>query len=163
MKVKNKLQILNIIAAVLLMLMFLVVFAQIISRYIFNHAFSWSDELAKYLLIYTSMLGAVLAEDQGSNVRFTYLVDRLPRMPRIAAEILGSVIVVSFYIVSSIYGMKLAISSHFMQGVALPGIRWSYIYGIVPVVFAILCIMHIKSSVKIIKDLSGNTGGRKHI
>lgn len=153
MRIKNKVQVLNIVAAVLLMVMFLVVFAQIVSRYVFNRAFSWSDEMAKYLLIYTSMLGAVLAEDQGANIRFTYLIDRLPRIPRIGVEVLGGVIVVAFYIISGIYGVKLAVSSHFMQGVAIPGIRWSYIYAIVPVVFTILCVMHIQKALKIIQSM----------
>ena len=41
--------------------MTLVVAAQVLSRYLFNHSLFWSEELARYFLVWLSFLGASVA------------------------------------------------------------------------------------------------------
>jgi|GEM_PF-6709105 len=148
---EKKLSVMDIFCAVILIIMFAVVLAQIISRYVFNNVIVWSDELAKFLLIYVAIFGAVVAEERGSNVRFEFIIARLPRIPKLIVSIIMNAIVVTFYILTIIYSTRLSIEAHFMQGVALPMIRWSYIYACVPISFAILLFMHVKKMVFEIK------------
>ena len=48
-------------AAVLVALESLILFAGVISRYVFNSPLTWSDELASILFLWLAMLGAVIA------------------------------------------------------------------------------------------------------
>lgn len=57
--------------------MFAVVLASSASRYFFNSPFQWSEELAKYAMIYGTMFGAVLAYNRSEHMRFTVLIDLL--------------------------------------------------------------------------------------
>ncbi len=59
------------------LVMFGVVLASSTSRYFFNMPFHWSEELAKYAMIYGTMFGTVLAYNRTEHMRFTILVDML--------------------------------------------------------------------------------------
>jgi len=51
--------------------MFLVVLAQVIFRYILEHPLPWSEELARYLMIWTACLAAADAYAKGAHVGVT--------------------------------------------------------------------------------------------
>lgn len=145
---KKKVDILNILCTAIIAIMFIVVMLQVISRYVFNNVVMWSDELAKFLLIFSTLFGAVLAEKGGKNVRFDFVVEKLPRIPKLIVMLFRDLLIVAFYILMVVYGIKLSAQAHFMRGVALQIVRWSYIYAAIPISFSILLYMHIKSSIK---------------
>jgi len=145
---KKKVDILNILCTAIIAIMFIVVMLQVISRYVFNNVVMWSDELAKFLLIFSTLFGAVLAEKEGKNVRFDFIVEKLPRIPKLIVMLFRDLLIVAFYILMVVYGIKLSAQAHFMRGVALQIVRWSYIYAAIPISFSILLYMHIKSSIK---------------
>jgi len=55
--------------------MFLVVFAQVFFRYVLSQPLPWSEELARYLMIWVACLAASEAYARGSHVGVTLLVD----------------------------------------------------------------------------------------
>ncbi len=64
-----------------LAVVFLVVFSSSLSRYAFNAPFEWSEELAKYAMIYGTMFGSVLAYLKSSHIGFNLVHDLLsPRL-----------------------------------------------------------------------------------
>jgi len=67
------------------MVMALVVALQVVSRYGFNHSLFWSEELARFLLIWLSFLGATVAYCHGVHPGVDSLVRRLPAIPRTVA------------------------------------------------------------------------------
>lgn len=145
---KKKFDILDILCVAIIVIMFAVVMLQVISRYVFNNVVMWSDEMAKFLLIYSTMFGAVLAEKGGKNVKFEFVVEKLPRTPKLVVVVIRDLLIVAFYILMVVYGIKLSMQAHFMRGVALQAVRWSYIYITIPISFSILLYMHIKNSKK---------------
>jgi C4-dicarboxylate transporter DctQ subunit len=56
----------------------IVVFLQVLFRYVFNLPLFWTEETARYCLIWASMLGAGYALRHGQHIAVTYVVDRLP-------------------------------------------------------------------------------------
>lgn len=66
----------------LLTVMVAVTTAGVVSRYGFNSALSWSEELGRYLLVWISFLGAGLATYRGSHIGISILFDRLPKKAR---------------------------------------------------------------------------------
>lgn len=56
-------------AMTLLVVLALVVFLQFFTRYVLNDSLGWTEEIARYLLIATSFLGAALAVRSGTQLR----------------------------------------------------------------------------------------------
>jgi len=56
----------------------LAITAQVLWRYAFRDALPWTEELARYLFIWITFLGAALAVRDGTHIRVSLLVERLP-------------------------------------------------------------------------------------
>ena len=63
-------------AAILVMVVSMV--WQVIGRYVFSRAPGWSEELARFLMLWLTMLGAAAALRSGAHLSVTSLVDALP-------------------------------------------------------------------------------------
>ena len=66
------------------------VFANVVSRYVFNYSIIWAEELSQYLMVWITFLGAGLAMREGRHVSVQMLQDALPprlvRGARISVE-----------------------------------------------------------------------------
>lgn len=62
-------------AALLVLAEIVVLFAGVVSRYVFHQPLIWTDELASLLFLWLAMLGSVLALRRASHMRMTALVD----------------------------------------------------------------------------------------
>lgn len=65
------------IAAGLVLAEIIVLFAGVVSRYVFHQPLVWSDELASIMFLWLSMLGAVVALRRGEHMRMTALVNHV--------------------------------------------------------------------------------------
>lgn len=63
---------------VLGMTMTILILVQVFFRYVVDHSISWSEEAARYLMIWMGCLGAVVALRQGRHIGVRVLVERLP-------------------------------------------------------------------------------------
>ena len=61
-------------AAVLVVTEIVVLFAGVVSRYVFNRPLTWSDELASVLFLWLAMTGAVIALRRQEHMRLTAVV-----------------------------------------------------------------------------------------
>lgn len=61
-------------SALLLLAEILLLGTATISRYVFNHPFVWSDELAEYIFIWLAVLGSVVALRRNEHMRLTAFV-----------------------------------------------------------------------------------------
>ena len=58
--------------------MAVVVFLQVIFRYVLNLPLFWTEELARYCLVWASLLGSAVAVKRGQHIAVTIFVERLP-------------------------------------------------------------------------------------
>jgi tripartite ATP-independent transporter DctM subunit len=65
------------VAALLVLAEIGVLFAGVVSRYVFHAPLVWSDELASILFLWLSMLGAVVALRRGEHMRMTALLQKV--------------------------------------------------------------------------------------
>jgi TRAP-type C4-dicarboxylate transport system permease small subunit len=83
---------------VFLSAMTLVVFLEILFRYVFHLPLFWTEEFARYCLVWASLLGATIAFKRGEHIAVTFFLDRLPPRSRrvlgFAAEVSVAVILV---------------------------------------------------------------------
>jgi len=83
-------------AAVLVVVETVILLAGVISRYIFDRPFVWTDELAETLFLWLAMFGAVIALQRGEHMGLTTLVKRASPSVRVFLENLGAVVVAIF-------------------------------------------------------------------
>jgi len=57
-----------------------VTFAQVVTRYLLNNPLIWSEELARYLFVWVSMIGAALAIRHGGHFGLDLLLRRVPTL-----------------------------------------------------------------------------------
>ncbi|WP_027555899.1 TRAP transporter large permease subunit [Bradyrhizobium sp. Cp5.3] len=62
------------LAAAVVVAEILVLLTGVISRFVFNHPLTWSDELASIMFLWLAMLGAAIAQRRGQHMRMTALV-----------------------------------------------------------------------------------------
>ena len=58
--------------------MAVVVILQVIFRYVLNLPLFWTEELARYCLVWSSLLGSAVAVKRGQHIAVTIFIERLP-------------------------------------------------------------------------------------
>lgn len=74
----------------------LVITAQIVWRYVFNDSLTWTEELARYLFVWITFVGAALAIRDGTHIRMALVIDRLPAQLRRWLDVAQLVLVALF-------------------------------------------------------------------
>lgn len=100
------------VVAVLGAAMAAVVAAQVFSRYALNHSLFWSEELARYLLVWLSFLGATAAYYRGLHPGVDAVYGRLPPGGRRAASVAVHLASLLLFGVMVVYGWRFA---HFVR------------------------------------------------
>jgi tripartite ATP-independent transporter DctM subunit len=83
-------------AALLVVAEIVILFAGVVSRYVFNKPLTWSDELASVLFLWLAMLGAVIALRRGEHMRLTTFVSALRPQWRAWVDTVSALIVIVF-------------------------------------------------------------------
>ncbi len=81
---------------------------------------AWSDELARYLLVWLAFAGWMLAARRHSHIRIEVFVARLPPRLRQAAEIGTQLVVAVFGIALAWYGWALIGRNMDVEAISLP-------------------------------------------
>lgn len=76
------------------------------TRYVMGQAASWYDELARYLFIWISFLGAAVAVRRRAHFVVHIFVNRLHKKMQFIAELLCWVIIMGFSIFITIQGLR---------------------------------------------------------
>ncbi|CAE6895723.1 MULTISPECIES: TRAP transporter small permease [Pseudomonas] len=130
----------NYICRVLLALFVIILFAQILSRNLFNHSLSWTEELVTYMFVWFAFFGASYAAKLAAHNRVTFQFKLMPRKVAVALEALSDLIWVCFncYFVylSVMFFMK---ANVFWKSQTL-GIPMKYLYLVLPIAFTLMTL-----------------------
>lgn len=75
----------------LMAVMATLVFANVVSRYVFNYSIIWVEELTRYMMVWVGFIGSGLVLRYGAHIAVDVFQDLLPRR---AAQALRAVVVV---------------------------------------------------------------------
>ena len=126
---------------ILLAVMSIVIFMQVIYRYVFSSSLSWSEELGRYILVYLTFLGASVAVKRNSHIGVEVVVKLMPRPIARVLEWVANVLSLVFFAILIIYGSK-AIKITLLQLSPAMHIKMGYIYMAV-VIGAVLMMIHL--------------------
>ena len=65
------------IVSILLILMTLLLFVAVLSRYLFSYSFIWIDAFSRYSMIYIAFIGGAIALYEGSHIGVDYFLNLL--------------------------------------------------------------------------------------
>lgn len=132
--------------------MALVVAVQVFCRYVLNYSLFWSEELARYLLVWLSFLGASVAyyrrAHPGIDVVVTLLPDPLKRSVAVGIHIVS----LAFFSIMVWYGCQF---SYFVRLQITPALylpRW-IVYVIIPVSGSVLMLHGLSLLLRDLKEM----------
>src|SRR6202043_140295 len=84
----------TVVVVVLVAMLTAVTFAQVCARYVLGDPLIWSEEVARYLFVWVSMIGAALALREGGHFGLDLLIRPMPRLKPILGPLVTLVMVV---------------------------------------------------------------------
>ena len=133
-----------------------IVAAQVFCRYVLNHSLFWSEELARYLLVWLSFLGASVAYYRGVHPGIDILYRKMPAALRQACRLGVHGVSLLLFGTMILYGVQFAYFVRLQISPALYLPKW-IVFSIIPVSGLILMVHGLTF---IIGDLKGD--GRDH-
>lgn len=151
-------RVLGTICAVLLGAMVVVVFGQVIMRYVLRMPFSWGEELARFLQIWLTFMAASLAFLVGGHASIQMLLDRLPekarRMTRVAIALLSGL----FFLILFIKGMHLVLFTWSDESPAL-SLPFGIVYLALPIASGLIFLIQARNIWQLVHPDGGKDRG----
>jgi len=88
-------------------LLVLVVFGQVIARFVFNDPFRWSEELARYLQVWMIILTSSICIREGTHLAVDYATHILPFVCRKLLKLLVLLLMMFYLIIVIVYGARI--------------------------------------------------------
>lgn len=144
------LKIIGVIITVLFSALVIVTFSNVVSRYFLDFALAWAEETARFLFIWITFLGAVLAHAYNEHMGLDLVVNSLPqKIGKVLLFLSKCVILVILYMMIK-GGITIWIQNIDWMTPALE-ISYGKVYSIVPICSIILAIQTIVSMIKLLK------------
>lgn len=142
---RHLLRLLEIALVVCLALMGILVFGNVVMRYVFNSGIVVSEELSRLLFVWLIFLGAILASAQRSHIGFDSLAKAAPpRLRKILALFTGSLMLIACIIF--IKGGWSQTLINLGNEYPVMGISYAWLYG-VALVFGIALIFPVCNNI----------------
>ena len=115
----------------LMSLMVVIVFANVIARYSLSASLAWSEEVARFMLIWLVFIGAVLAYVNDEHLGLDIIVRLFPRRIRYGLAVVADLLImVAIYLV--IHGGAQLMRDSWEWGSPATDTPYGYVYTVVP-------------------------------
>ncbi|UCD71274.1 MAG: TRAP transporter small permease [Syntrophobacterales bacterium] len=132
------------------------VFIEVIFRYILLLPLFWTEEFARYCLVWSSLLAAGVALKRGQHIAVTFIVERFPKRIRAMACLGGDILVVAMLAVILWGGIYLVIMTSQQLSPAMR-ISMSLPYMAIPTGSAIMLFHALTSIYRRSREMFGLT------
>ncbi len=109
--------------------MTVLVFANVVSRYILHSSLSFSDEITTYLFVLLSMMGTAIATKRRAHLGLSILTDAVSPKTRKSLLVTGFAIATLFSAALLYYGI-LMVANQYRLAMVTPAMQWpEWVYG----------------------------------
>lgn len=124
-----------------LALMAILIFGNVVLRYVFNSGITWAEEFSRFLFIWLIFLGAIGALKENNHLGFTSLVQKMPPTLKKITYIVSNILVVGCLWILFTGSLEMtAMTRHTLSPAT--GIPVAYMYAVgVPASVAMLIII----------------------
>ncbi|HUL00679.1 MAG TPA: TRAP transporter small permease [Nitrospirota bacterium] len=141
----------NFFIGFLLAVIVLIVFCNVLSRYVINASLAWSEEISRMMFIWLAFLGAITAYVNNEHLRLDIFIKIFPNKTSQFLTLVADIVVFLALTVCLKGGIDMTVDSFESGWVssAVP-VPYGYVYLAVPVCAG---LMLVESIFKIIKDI----------
>jgi TRAP-type C4-dicarboxylate transport system permease small subunit len=129
----------------------------VLTRFVLRNASSWTEELATFLLIWVSLLGASVAFFRKGHLGVDFFVNKLSEKPRLISEILVYLLVFFFAGVVMLYGgaqlVRITLRTNQMSSAL--NIKMGYVYTALPISGVFIMLFTLEATVEKVCMLLG--------
>ena len=146
----------KIVSCVCVIVMSILVFVNVIFRFVFNNSLAFSDEISTYLFVLMSFMGTAVAARRGAHLGLSIVTDKVSPKARTIIGMLMYALSALFCLLIVIFGVQMVISEYQMgqQSAAMQWPEW--IYGsFVPIGAAFAMLAFIQGIFDMSKNLKG--------
>jgi TRAP-type C4-dicarboxylate transport system permease small subunit len=131
---------------VLFAVMVVVVFVNVVARYVFDRSFVSSEEIARYTFVWASFLGAVFVLSEDGHIGVDLVVKKLPPALRKIVLVFANLCMLVLAGVCTWYGYVLS-ESNFGWPSPATGISYGIVSLIIPISFAAMFVILLRKTV----------------
>ncbi len=147
-----------------LAIMVIVIFTQVVMRYVFNNSLSWSEEFARYLFVWFSWMGVSAGLKDGEHLKVEILSAALTKRGFMKTKeiinILVSLIWLATTLIVTYYGLEVVMKQMDLK-VLTPAMRFPVWFGYLSIP-ACSSVVGIRLIVKIIDSVKVLLGKSNH-
>lgn len=123
---------LRLLSVLLFAFYFALVLLQVFYRYILNDSLFWSEEVVRYSLVWSVMLGSALVAYENGHIRIELLDSVLPAFGRRAVRFVAKALTLSFCVILAWTGVDFVDRTWFQNSASL-GVPMRAVYLAIPV------------------------------
>jgi TRAP-type C4-dicarboxylate transport system permease small subunit len=126
---------LEVLVMIVVAVLVLDVLWQVFTRFVLKDPSTWTEELAVFMLIWVSLLGAAVALGRGAHLGIDYFVGKLPERTRLYTEVFVFFCVSAFSLLVMLIGGADLVRSTLELGQESPALRVKvgYVYLAIPI------------------------------
>lgn len=130
----NKLKdFLGILITLLFIALFICAILQVLSRYLLPYSITWTEEIARFLLIYITFIGAAVAIYEKSHISITMFINKLSARPKLIVQIIIDLIILFFLHLVFRGGIGMTSLTWGVVSGSMLKVMTGYIYLIIPI------------------------------
>ncbi|NVK30526.1 MAG: TRAP transporter small permease [Gammaproteobacteria bacterium] len=131
-----------------------VVFVEVIRRFVFNYSSIWGEETARYAFVYLVWIGAAAAVTDRAHIRIDVVFSMVPQKAKNWLYVFGDVLMLTFACIAFYYSAESLMSS-LKFGSSTFGLRinTAWFTAAVPLGFLLIAIRLIQSIRRDISDI----------
>jgi TRAP-type C4-dicarboxylate transport system permease small subunit len=140
------------LAGFLMFGMLLVVFLQVVFRYVLNDSLGWTEEISKTLMVWMAFLVAPASYMAGANVSITIFIDALPAFSARLLSVVLNCLVLWIATVLFYYSFGFVERGMYSIAASLP-LKTAWFYLVVPITLGVLILVSMEQLLRDILKL----------
>lgn len=140
------------LTCIFLIVMVVIIFLQVVSRTFLQSSFPWTEELARYLMIWLTFLGAAFSFQYGAHIGIGIITDKLPKKLAAIIDVIVCILCIFLFSILLVKGWELVARSMNQQSPAM-SIPMSYVYLIIPLSGILMILNVVDVTYKNVKKL----------
>jgi TRAP-type C4-dicarboxylate transport system permease small subunit len=139
-------------------LMLVIIFSQVVTRYLFGWTPEWSEELSRFLFVWVVFLGSALIMGESGHLAVQFVPNHFKGTA--VGNVLEIIINLSGYVFILILLFQGTRMTRVMTFQMAPGldISMSWVYVVIPLSSVLMLLYLVKDTVRIVKSFSGAKG-----
>lgn len=141
------------VACVCVVVMAVLVFVNVIARYVFNNSLAVSDEMSTYLFVLMSFMGTAIAARRKAHLGLTIVTDKVSPKTRMMIQVFTYMVSALFCLLILVFGVLMVVSQYTL-GQRTAAMQWpEWIYGsFVPIGAAFAMVAFLQGIPQIIRE-----------